>query len=155
MKALKILGVVLAIFLVGYLIDWIAGRQERAILAPIREATAAIEAEDFSRLERALEPDFSYGSTVSWVGQGDLEGARGKLASFWPRVEFVAVILRESRVEAGEKEARAELTGNVKFAGESGGFAIYKFRMSAQLRNASGSWKVFRIDLPQLEPGLF
>ena len=155
MKALKIIGALLAIFLAGYLIDWIASREERAILSPVRAAVAAIEGKDWAALEKFLDPDFSYGSPVSWVGEGNLEGLREKLSSFWPQAEFLGIVLRESKTAADGVNARAELVGNVKFSGNGVRFAIYKFKAMVGLRKVAGSWSILRVDLPQLEPGLF
>lgn len=160
MKTLKFIGVVLAIFVIGYAIDWIASREERAVLEPIQSAFVAIEKKDWAAFEAELDAEFSYGSSVSWVGEGRLEESRAKLESFWPRMQFLGIVLRESKAEViDERSAKAELSGNVKSQisdGAGGGaFVIYKFRAAVQLREVSGVWKLLRVDIPQLEPGIF
>ncbi len=137
------------------LFSWWTGK-ERALQHVVSEANKAIEAKDPAALREWLSRDFSYSSPISWIGEGNLERGEEKLQSFWSQVDSIFIVTTSSEIkwEDSSSAARIELRGNLKFK-HSIGLAIYKYKAQMKVVEESGDWKIQRIEIPELTPGLF
>lgn len=156
MKKVYILLAIAGILIIGWFVESLFHGDERRVAATVHGLAQAVEREDPEAWSSFLSPEFSYDSRVSWLGKGDLETARRRMGDFWRSSKQIAVLIRDSEFEVAGRQARVSIKGNLKFqSSETGALAIYKFRATLQLADLGEVWKISRVEVLELAPGLF
>ncbi len=131
-------------------------REERQIEGKIRDAMEAFENQNWAALEACLDPEFSYSSSNSYVGSGNLESVQSRLGQFWRRSSKILIVRITSEVRVAGMEAEVDVRGNLKFdMSEIGRLAIYVYRAQVFLSRVGSDWMIREIKIPELKPGLF
>ena len=90
------------------------------------------------------------------IGNGDIKTMKSRLDSFWGRIKFILIWIRESEVKIEEEKAKVEISGNIKLQFSSSGMiGIFKYRAILNLYKDDGKWVISEVSIPELGWGLF